>query len=82
MKAFKFRYFIPALLLAFALGCVFTGCQAQPAQAEQPIAKPETYFTEPEIIEEPSYNPCNDPYLQYEQSIESQQRKQQCGIKE
>lgn len=79
MKTFKFRYFIPALLLAFVLGCVFTACQAQPAQAEQPTAKPETYFTTPEVAEVPPYNPCKYPYL-LERSVESKQRKQQCGV--
>lgn len=80
MKYFNPRYLISAIILAVILGGVFTGCQAQPALAEQPTAKPETYFIEPEIAEEPPYNPCNDPYLQYERSVESQQRKTQCGV--
>lgn len=85
MKYFNLRYLIPALILAVILGGVFTGCQAQPALAEQPTATVESYFTDPvEIIAEeiPPYTPCRDPYLKYELSEEGKQRQKQCGIEE
>lgn len=85
MKCFNPRYLISALILAVILGGVFTGCQAQPALAEQPTVTVESYFTDPveNIAEEiPPYTPCRDPYLKYELSEEGKQRKQKCGITE
>lgn len=49
MKTFKFRYFIPTLLLAFVLGCVFTGCQAQPAKQNTPPPNPKPTSPHPKL---------------------------------
>lgn len=77
-------YSLFVLGLCLVIGGTLNGCQAfaKPINEPQPTVKPESYFTAPEAIEEPPYNPCKDNYLQYERSQESEQRKKQCGIKE
>lgn len=78
MKQIILRFlFIFALCLL--LGSTFILAKSSPLE-EKLTATPESYFDNDDI--EPPYNPCKYPYLQYEHSQESEQRKKQCGVKQ
>lgn len=66
-------YTLIALGLCVLLGSTFTQAKSTSQVEQQPTATPESYFIEP------PYNPCKDPYLQYERSEEGKQRYQQCN---
>lgn len=75
----KVGLFIASLMVAVIIGATFTGCQAEPAQAQFPTVTAESYFQHPEPPE--PYDPCKDPLLKYERGEEGEQRKKKCGVK-
>lgn len=72
--------FIVASLILLGFITILAAASCEPQADPIPVSiaplQIEPYFEPLEL----AYNPCTDPLLKYERSIESEERKRQCGV--